>query len=156
MFIRGTAGCTFFIRTLKKAMGRSYWFECSKCGYRTKVSGKGDRGLNFFVQTILCRDCKELYDAVTRLRVVEPRAQKNLSALSKASKERLTLRVAPGFMAALNRLPLAGSNRLKWLDFKPKCPVSTLHRVQAWNEPGRCPRCGAYLERNAVPYRVWD
>ena len=50
-------------------MGRSYWFECPKCGYRAKVSGRADRGLSFFVQTILCRDCRELYDAVTRLRV---------------------------------------------------------------------------------------
>ena len=50
-------------------MGRSYWFECPKCGYRAKVSGRADRGLSFFVQTILCRDCRELYDAVIRLRV---------------------------------------------------------------------------------------
>ena len=34
-----------------------------------KSSGRADRGLSFFVQTILCRDCRELYDAVTRLRV---------------------------------------------------------------------------------------
>jgi hypothetical protein len=30
-------------------MGRSYWFECPKCGYRAKVSGRADRGLSFFV-----------------------------------------------------------------------------------------------------------
>jgi hypothetical protein len=50
-------------------MGRSYWFECSKCGYRAKVSGKPDRGVDFFVQTISCQDCRELYDPVIRLRV---------------------------------------------------------------------------------------
>jgi transcription elongation factor Elf1 len=50
-------------------MGRSYWFECARCGYRAKVSGRVDRGFNFFVQTIVCRDCKELYDAVTRIKV---------------------------------------------------------------------------------------
>ena len=50
-------------------MGRSYWFECPKCGYRAKVSGRADQGLTFFVQTILCCDCRELYDAVTRLKV---------------------------------------------------------------------------------------
>ena len=50
-------------------MGRSYWFECVKCGYRAKVSGRADRGLNFFVQTILCRDCRELYDAITRVKI---------------------------------------------------------------------------------------
>ena len=50
-------------------MGRSYCFECPTCGYRAKVSGRADRGLTFFVQTILCLDCRQLYDAVTRLRV---------------------------------------------------------------------------------------
>ena len=53
-------------------MGRSYWFERSRCGYRAKVSGRADRGLHCVVQTILCRDCKELYDAVIRLRISEP------------------------------------------------------------------------------------
>ena len=24
-------------------MGRSYWFECSRCGYRAKASGRLDR-----------------------------------------------------------------------------------------------------------------
>src|SRR5438105_15903009 len=52
-------------------MGRSYWFECAKCGYRAKVSGHGDRGLPVFVQTISCRDCKELYDAVVRARIAK-------------------------------------------------------------------------------------
>src|ERR1700674_5874389 len=51
------------------AMGRSYWFECPRCGYRAKVSGRADRGFNFSVQSIVCRDCKELYDAVTRARI---------------------------------------------------------------------------------------
>ena len=50
-------------------MGRSYWFECPKCGYRARVSGRADQGLSFVVQTILCCDCRELYDAVTRLKV---------------------------------------------------------------------------------------
>ena len=50
-------------------MGRSYWFECVRCGYRAKVSGGSDRGLNVFVQTVVCRECKELFDAVTKLRL---------------------------------------------------------------------------------------
>jgi hypothetical protein len=50
-------------------MGRSFWFECSRCGYRATVSGGADRGRDLFVQTISCRDCRKLYDAVTRLRI---------------------------------------------------------------------------------------
>ncbi len=51
-----------------KLMGRSYWFECPKCGYRAQVSGRSDRGFTFCVQTVACRDCRELFDAVTAVR----------------------------------------------------------------------------------------
>ena len=50
--------------TCPTRMGRTYLFECSKCGYRARVSGGADRGRHVVVQTILCADCKELYDAV--------------------------------------------------------------------------------------------
>src|SRR5512140_3712375 len=66
---------------VKTRMGRSYWFECSRCNYRAKVSGKPDRGVDFFVTTILCLDCKELFDAVTRLRWPEP-ARLRVAAMS--------------------------------------------------------------------------
>jgi len=45
-------------------MGRTYLFECPKCGYRAKVSGGSDCGTRFGVQTVMCLDCKELHDAV--------------------------------------------------------------------------------------------
>jgi hypothetical protein len=140
-------------------MGRSYWFECPRCGYRAKVSGRADRGLNVFVQTILCRDCKELYDAVTRLRMSdELSAGAHLIGWNpmKALNMRRAPKVPPSFQAALNRLPLLGSKPSAWVQFKPQCPVSALHRVEAWNDPGRCPRCRVYLEKNALPYRIWE
>jgi hypothetical protein len=140
-------------------MGRSYWFECAKCGYRAKVSGRADRGLSFSVQTILCRDCRELYDAVTRLRVPD-----EFEGLGSLAGWRLTrwpnpyrsISAAPGFQSVLNRLPQAGVKRFRWLPFKIQCPVSALHHVRSWNEPDRCPKCGIYLEKNALPYRFWD
>ena len=140
-------------------MGRSYWFECAKCGYRAKVSGRADRGLSFFVQTILCRDCKELYDAVTRLWV--PDELGGLGNFGRLRKERMPralpgMTAPPGFQAVLNRLPLTGAKSLKWLAFKLQCPVSAIHRVRSWNDPDRCPKCGLYLEKNALPYRLWD
>src|SRR5258708_7252026 len=121
-------------------MGRSYWFECSRCGYRAKVAGGAARGLNLFVQTIVCRDCKELYDAVTRIRV---------------SARRRPLKNPPGFSSALNRLLYAGLNASKWFIFKLRCPKSAHHRVQSWNEPGKCPRCGVHLDKKVLPSRVW-
>jgi hypothetical protein len=50
-------------------MGRTYLFECPKCEYSARVSGREDRGFTVCVQTIVCRDCRRLYDAVVRLRV---------------------------------------------------------------------------------------
>jgi hypothetical protein len=140
-------------------MGRSYWFECPRCGYRAKVSGRADRGVTFCVQTILCRDCKELYDAVTRLKVpAEPIASANPGVLPKpkASKARPGITQPPTFQSALSRLPMAGVRRFRWEPFNLQCPVSTLHRVQSWNDPGPCPKCGVFLERGGLPYRLWD
>ena len=140
-------------------MGRSYWFECPKCGYRAKASGRADRGLSFLVQTILCRDCRELYDAVIRLRIADEFGGRGSSG--RLRKEGLPrpqpgMAAPPGFLAVLNRLPLTGAKRFKWLAFMPQCPVSAMHRVRSWNDPDRCPKCGVYLEKNALPYRLWD
>jgi hypothetical protein len=140
-------------------MGRSYWFECSRCGYRTKVSGRADRGFGFFVQTIVCRDCKELYDAVTRVRVPDesgPRATFVGSGAVGFTRPRPALAAPPRFEAVLNRLPYRGIKRFRWVQFKIQCPVSAFHRVHVWNELDKCPRCGVYLERNALAYRIWD
>jgi len=43
-----------------------------------------------------------------------------------------------------------------WQHPKPVCPVDARHRIEPWNDPGRCPRCGCYLERNGFPFRRWD
>ena len=139
-------------------MGRSYWFECSRCGYRAKVSGRGDRGLDFFVQTIVCQDCKSLYDAVTRVRVPrEPAAQGKAKARGTRAHQELyrAARVPPTFQSLLSRLPSTGIRRCRWLSFNLQCPVSSNHRVQPWNDPGNCPRCGLHLEKNVLPYRIW-
>ena len=140
-------------------MGRSYWFECPRCGYRAKVAGRADQGLSFAVQTILCRDCRELYDAVTRLRV-----QDELGGLRSADgflKARLprpppNITTPPPFSSALSRLPPTGVKRFKWLRFEILCPISRVHHVRSWNEPDKCPKCGVFLEKSALPYRLWD
>src|SRR5215467_10317340 len=116
-------------------MGKSYWFECAKCGYRAKVSGKADRGLNFYVQTIACRDCRHLYDAVTRLRIADdqshglPGKPSGLHGLKSLSRQTVPNK-APNFDSALNRLQYRGIKRFKWLNFKAQCPVSLHHRVR--------------------------
>src|SRR5262249_36277298 len=119
------------------------------------------RGLNFFVQTIACRDCRELYDAVVRLRFAPGNCDGIAGSHLGLWRSNLLNRARipkspPAFQAALNRLIYADSKPFKWVQFSPQCPVSPLHRVRAWNEPDKCPRCGLFLERNAIPYRIWD
>jgi hypothetical protein len=141
-------------------MGRTYWFECVRCGYRAKVSGGADRGLNLFVQTILCRNCRELCDVVTGLKVParsiagSPGRPWGLR-LSKAAP-RPSPAAPPRFAEALNRLLFTGAREVEWLRFKLQCPVSALHKVEPWNGPGNCPRCGLLLEKNTLPFRIWD
>jgi hypothetical protein len=139
-------------------MGRSYWFECAKCGYRAIVAGRADQGLDLVIQTILCRDCKQLYDAVTRLRMADDSGGLGgVGGLPAARLQRSRqITTPPAFQAALNRLAPGGTRRLKWQAFKIQCPMSRLHRVRSWNDPDRCPKCGVFLEKSALPYRLWD
>ncbi len=142
-------------------MGRTYVFECARCGYKAHVSGKADRGSGFCVQTIACRDCKALYDVVVRLRVPDDSpisAWRNVSAPKrlKPLSHRKSPEVAPSFQAALNRLAFTGVRRFRWIDYRIRCPVSPFHHAHLWSEPGKCPKCSLYLEKSALPYRIWD
>lgn len=142
-------------------MGRSYLYECSKCGYRAKVSGRADRGVHFHVQTITCRDCRQLYDAVVRLKVPDqglPRFKAAPSGFS-GKRPRLTLLSADGpptFAEALNRLIFQNARKYQWEVFRLQCPVHVSHRVRPWNEPDACPKCGVLLEKGSIPFRIWD
>lgn len=137
-------------------MGRSYWYECAKCGYRAKVSGRADRGLNLFVQTIVCRDCKELYDAVIRLKVFAGLENRPDRARFGSFNPLLSGKRPPTFQTALNRLTVNGGRSFKWIQFPLQCPIMSFHRVEPWAEPDHCPRCGIYLEKNVLPFRIWD
>ena len=129
------------MRTAPDIMGRTYLFECSKCGYHARVAGGAAEGEHFAVQTIACADCRALHDAVTRFKA--------------ASRPRESaLKTAPKFAAMLNRLPPRGARQ--WLKFKPGCPVIAWHRIRPWKQPDKCPKCGNFLEPNAIPFRIWD
>jgi len=137
-------------------MGRTYLFECPKCTYRAKVAGGADRGVYFAAQTLLCHECKELHDAVVSLKVAAPALEAMSARLAKFKTAPKTTTTAPTFMAALNRLPPLGTKRLRWVHFKLACPVSVRHRIRQWEAPDKCPKCGCFLERNAIPFRIWD
>ncbi|MFZ0827133.1 MAG: hypothetical protein WAO02_06895 [Verrucomicrobiia bacterium] len=122
-------------------MGRTYLFECSKCGYHARVAGGVAEGEHFAVQTIACSDCRVLYDAVTRFKPSPRQMEKPPPA-------------APTFAVLLNRLPPRGARQ--WQKFKPVCPVLSWHRIRIWKQPDKCPQCGNFMEPNAIPFRIWD
>lgn len=138
-------------------MGKSYWFECGRCGYRAKVAGRADEGLHLAVQTIVCKDCKELYDAVTQIRMLNG-SKPALHGTLRTAPLRLEgeAKRPPVFLWASNRLRYSGEGFGEWLKFPLQCPVSPLHKVRAWNDPDKCPRCGVYLEKSTLAYRIWD
>jgi len=137
-------------------MGRTYLFECPRCHYRAAVAGGADRGFHCFVQTILCRDCKALFDVPTRVRVpVEPQkpGRRGKTTFARARK----VETAPlSAVAWQNRLLFVAGRRTKWVVLKLRCPNSRSHRIELWEEPGQCPRCATQLERTVMPYRIWD
>jgi hypothetical protein len=45
---------------------------------------------------------------------------------------------------------------LVWREFTLMCPVDAKHFVESWKDPGRCPRCGTFLEQSGLPFRLWD
>ena len=117
--------------------------------------------MRFSVQTIGCRECKALHDAVIRLKVVEeplPSRWRNVWGLlrQKGSPAHRYSSRAPSFQEAISRLPLLGASNCRWLQFRLQCPISPAHYVELWNEPGKCPKCGQFLEKGALPFRLWD
>ena len=138
-------------------MGRTYLFECPRCGYKAAVAGGPARGHDFHTQTIVCFDCHQLYDAVTRLRVAQTPAFGNTLGLRRVGgPRRRHSDTPPRFDAVLNQLPLRSAGRFRWIQYRLRCPVSELHRVEVWKGPGKCPRCRVFLDRSGLPFRTWD
>lgn len=127
-------------------MGRVYTYTCPRCEYRARVTGGKAQGFHCETRTIWCRDCRALYDVAIRVRVAEaePAAPPNSKLLPEPKNH-----LPP--MLLFGQPP-----RTRWVQFKPKCPVSRHHKIELWTNPGRCPRCGTFLERDGIPYRVWD
>ena len=43
-------------------MGTLYLFTCDACGYKAEVSGGDDAGMICLTTTIVCEECRRLYD----------------------------------------------------------------------------------------------
>lgn len=138
-------------------MGQTYLFECAKCGYRARVAGGMEQGRHLAVRTIHCLDCRELVDAVTELKVPT-----TCAATHKRWKLKPTVlepdadAQPPTFAAALNLLVVGSGKSFRWVRFKAACPVSARHRIRVWTQPGKCPRCGVFLDGSGTPFMAWD
>ena len=141
-------------------MGRSYLFECPRCGYRAFVAGGVSDGAWFTVQTVRCRDCRALHDAVVEMKFAIPplsESKLRLGLKTNASLRLLLgLKCPPTIQSALNQLPPGGAKSYRWIKFPPACPVSSRHRVEPWSTPGKCPKCEWFLEPSPLPFRTWD
>ena len=126
-------------------MGKTYQFECLLCHYRAKVSGGADSGVHCEVQTVVCRDCRELFDVFTKLR-------RRVGAEEKIKFPGFFRPEIPPVILRDGSAPL----RLVWQKFPPACPANAKHFVEPWRNPGRCPRCGNSMEKDGLPYRLWD
>ena len=124
-------------------MGRTYLFECPQCHYRARISGGADSGIHCEIQTVVCRDCRELFDVFIRQRRRE--GASDMVRFHGFYRPEIPPSVLPD--------PERG---LVWRSFEPACPVVSPHFVEPWNDPGRCPRCGNFMEKNGIPFRLWD
>jgi hypothetical protein len=120
-------------------MIRIFIFECEKCGYSVRSAGGLTEGLDLSAQTIVCEECKQLQDAVIAFKV---------DAGSGGLKS------APAFADVMNQLSITGPTR--WEHFEAACSVDPRHRIREWKQPGKCPRCGVFIEPSPIPISQWD
>jgi hypothetical protein len=134
------------------AVGRTFHYQCTQCRYRARISGGTDSGRDCDVQTIICRECRELFDVFTRVRRVagQNESAKNFSAFVRVEIPPVILQHS---LFAQKR---AAPRRFEWQKIKLECPVAAKHFVEAWKDPGRCPRCHAFMEAEGLPFRVWE
>jgi len=154
------------VKIVFKNMGRTFHFDCPHCQYRALVAGGADTGVNCVVQTIVCLDCRRLFDVFTRLLLREDKAEPPPATAGTKSRRKLLptgVNIPPFWLVdnpwsvfASGRRSPAPPRPRRWAEVKPVCPIAGFHRIKIWNTPGRCPRCGNYLERNGLPYRLWD
>jgi hypothetical protein len=137
---------------IQRVVGKTFHYECTQCQYRANLSGGADSGLNCDVQTIICRDCRELFDVFTRVRCIAGHKEftRNFSTFVRPEIPPVVLR--DSLFAPKPLVP----REFEWQKMKLKCPAQPKHFVEPWKNPGRCPRCGAFMAQTGLPFRVWE
>ena len=154
-------------------MGRCYLFTCSKCNYVARVAGQEDGGYNCWLATFVCRECRQLYDLATLVRLPAALALKTQAGAG-STYSRFPRKVAAADLkeivpaqAYFSGEIVPGQPQLpdailptrldpRWVQLQVQCPVARHHHLQSWRDPGRCPKCATYLDKSLVPFRIWD
>lgn len=155
-------------------MGRAYRFDCLRCNYSARVCAGEARHSGFATRTIICLDCREVYDVVSALRLetrwIIWRGRHRIGGAPLALSAEQIRRIEDRLNLPRELLPQARRLELhpisaspmdrgaprRWVKIKPICPVNSKHRIRSWSEPVKCPRCHAPLERSPYPFRVWE
>ena len=127
-------------------MGTRYHFSCDRCKYEAMVSGGNDMGLTFRSTTIICQDCKLLFDVTTSDQLNNDSTDQSELVL-----------VCPGPSSAVS-----GDFKTVEEYFQTFAATeesgersNSHHRVCKWKHPGPCPKCGQELIRGKLVMN-WD
>lgn len=138
-------------------MGKTFHFDCPHCHYQTRVSGGADEGVSCRVQTVVCLDCRELFDVFTRVR------QRQHPVLTQRTLMNSEIIIPPALLVeqpvrefSVSPVPRSAPTPTFWAELKMVCPIVKTHRIEPWRDPGRCPRCGNFIEKNGFPWKIWD
>lgn len=107
-------------------MGTLHSFTCSACSYSAEVSGGGDAGMMVCTSTIVCEDCKELYD--------------------------ITTCDVASFMSPTGK-NMDGSDPK---EYPFECPESGTHKIKEWKCGDPCPKCGGGEMVDGGVTILWD
>lgn len=117
-------------------MGQCYDFKCPACSYSAVVSGGDDRGMYGATTTIVCHDCRELFDVSI--------SDERWDGKADLSNEPI---VCPG------RAP---DNEIEEDEDEDEFDYSNPeHKVERWTDPGPCPHCGETLKAGDC-VMLWD
>ena len=96
-------------------MGTLFAFVCESCGYEAEVSGGEDCGMAQATTTILCADCKELYDVpVSNDAIKRNPAREVPIRCPKSQSHRSCLWRRPGPCARCGAIMTRGAETVIW------------------------------------------
>ncbi len=159
-------------------------FRCPNCDFRAEVSGGEDRGLEVYIQTVVCKECTEIRDVPAR-RFELPEDREKIYPDQQAKpliSAWLIFKAGELRRAAKPESVAAQCTHLShyWKQVVLKCPNNPFHKVVPWfgmhlqleeeleqgasygssddnrnRASGLCPACAHHLIRSQ-PLATWE